>query len=106
MSYTKANYEDVGAKGGALHFLRDELDCENLGVTVIDAESEWEGQEHNHENDGQEEVYLLVEGEAAIEVDGDVIQLEEGDAIRVSANEDRKLVNGDTESTIVAVGAS
>ncbi|WP_414838326.1 hypothetical protein ACK3SF_02890 [Candidatus Nanosalina sp. VS9-1] len=71
MSYTKANYSDVEPKGGALHFLRDELECENLGVTVIDAEKGWEGLEHDHEEDGQEEVYLLIEGEASITVDGE-----------------------------------
>ncbi|QKQ98486.1 cupin domain-containing protein [Candidatus Nanohaloarchaea archaeon] len=105
MSYSKANYRNVGAEGGALHFLRDELDCENLGITVIDAEPGWEGMEHDHADEGQEEVYLLTEGQAAIEVDNEVVQLEEGDAIRVSADEERKLVNGDTQSTIVAVGA-
>lgn len=105
MSYTKANYRDVGAKGGALHFLRDELNCENLGITVIDAEPGWEGLEHDHAEDEHEEVYLLVEGEATIEVGNEVIQLEEGDVIRVPGEEERKIVNGDEQSKIVAVGA-
>jgi oxalate decarboxylase/phosphoglucose isomerase-like protein (cupin superfamily) len=103
MRYTKANYRDVDAKGGALYFLRDELECENLG-TVIDSERGWEGLEHNHTEDSQEEVYLLVEGEAAIKVGDEVIQLE-GDAVRVSEDEERKLVNDDKDSKIVAVGA-
>lgn len=105
MSYTKANYQDVGAKGGALHFLRDELNCENLGITVIDAEPGWEGLEHDHAEDNHEEVYLLVEGEATIEVGNEVVQLEEGDAIRVPGEEERKIFNGDEPSKIVAVGA-
>lgn len=105
MSYTKANYTDVGSKGGALHFLRDELDCENLGITVIDAEPGWEGLEHDHADEGQEEVYLLVEGSATIEVDNEVIQMEEGDAVRVSANAERKITNSDEQTKIVAVGA-
>jgi mannose-6-phosphate isomerase-like protein (cupin superfamily) len=105
MSYTKANYQDVDAKGGALHFLRDELNCENLGITVIDAEPGWEGLEHDHAEDDHEEVYLLVEGEVSVKIGDEVVQLEEGDATRVPGEEERKLVNGDEKSKIVVVGA-
>ena len=104
MSYTKANYTDVGAKGGALHFLRDELDCENFGVTVINAEKSWEGLEHDHEEDGQEEVYVLVNGDATLTVENEVIEMSEGDAVRVSAEDERKLVTNE-DSEIIAVGA-
>lgn len=100
-----ANYEDVESQGGALHFLRDELNCENLGISVIDAEAGWEGKEHNHDSDNQEEVYLLVEGEATIYVDDEERQLQEGDAIRVPADQDRRIVNGDSRSKIIAVSA-
>lgn len=104
MSYSKANYEDVEAKGGALHFLRDELNCENLGLTVIDAEKGWEGLEHDHEEDEQEEVYLVVEGKITAEIDGEKVSLGEGDAVRVSGESSRKL-EAKQDSKIVAVGA-
>lgn len=104
MSYTKANYRDVEAKGGALHFLRDELETENLGITVIDAEEGWEGLEHDHAEDGHEEVYLLVEGEVTAEINGEEVSLEEGDAIRVPGESERKL-EAEEDSKIVAVGA-
>ena len=35
--YTKTNYHDVDDTSG-MHFLRDELNCENVGVTVLEAE--------------------------------------------------------------------
>lgn len=104
MSYTKANYEDVESKGGALHFLRDELECENLGLTVIDAEKGWEGLEHDHAEDEHEEVYLLVEGKVTAEIDGEKVSLEEGDAVRVPGEASRKL-EAKEDSKIVAVGA-
>jgi quercetin dioxygenase-like cupin family protein len=104
MSYTKANYKDTEAKGGALHFLRDELGTENLGITVIDADEGWEGLEHDHAEDEHEEVYLVVEGEVTAEIEGQTVSLEEGDAIRVPGESERKLV-ADQASKIVAVGA-
>jgi quercetin dioxygenase-like cupin family protein len=104
MSFTKANYEDVEAKGGALHFLRDELGTENLGITVIDAEKGWEGMEHDHAEDEHEEVYLLVEGEVTAEIEGEEVTMKEGDAVRVPGESQRKLT-AEKDSKIVAVGA-
>nr|WP_325051220.1 hypothetical protein [Halorientalis pallida] len=35
MSFTKINYRDVEWTKDGMHFLRDALQCENVGVTVI-----------------------------------------------------------------------
>ncbi|WP_415381229.1 cupin domain-containing protein [Halosimplex sp. TS25] len=105
MSPTKANYEDVDAVGGGLHFLRDELDCENLGVSLLECEPGWEGKPHDHADDGQEEVYVLVEGEATVTVDGEDVEMSEGDALRIAPEERRQIENGDGESTFVLAGA-
>jgi len=45
MSYSKTNYEDVEPRAPSMYFLRDALNCENLGVTVIDADED--GKEWN-----------------------------------------------------------
>mgnify|MGYP000465723361 FL=1 len=102
---SKARYDDVDPVGGGLHFLRDELDCTNLGVSVLECDPGWAGKPHDHAEDGQEEVYVLVEGEATVTVDGDDVSLEAGDALRLAPEEERQIRNGETESRFVLVGA-
>lgn len=105
MSHDKLNYRDIDAIGDAMHFLRHPLDCEEFGLTVVDCPPGWTGKEHDHAEDGQEEVYLLVEGSARVSVEGNEVGLAPGDALRVDPDATRQLRNGDGESQIVIVGA-
>lgn len=103
MEYTRTNYSEEQSKNG-LYFLRDALECEQLGFSVIDVEDGREGPEHDHADDGQEEVYLLVDGAARLTVAGDPLDLEPGDAVRVGPETTRQLeLHGD--SRMVVVGA-
>ncbi|WP_265109346.1 cupin domain-containing protein [Halosolutus halophilus] len=103
-AYTKANYHDVDDRNG-MYFLRDELDCENMGVTVVECEPGWEGKEHDHEEEDHEEVYLLMEGEATVAVEDEEIEMNPGDAIRIAPDATHRIHNGDTESRFVLMGA-
>jgi mannose-6-phosphate isomerase-like protein (cupin superfamily) len=105
MGFDTTNYEDVEPYAPGMHFLRDDLDCENLGVTVLDAVEGWEGKEHDHAEDGQEEVYVLLEGSGQITVDGEEVALEPGDAVRVDPESTRRLFF-EEESQMVIVGAA
>lgn len=104
MSYSKVNYEQTETQYG-MHFLREPLDCEDHGLTVVDAEPGWESPEHEHGEEDHEEVYLLVEGEATITIDGEDVSLGAGDAVRVSPGMTRQITNGDTQSQFVISGA-
>ncbi|MDS0298906.1 cupin domain-containing protein [Halogeometricum sp. S1BR25-6] len=105
MSHTKANYRDGGEKADGMFFLREELDAENLGFTVVEADPDWTGMEHDHADEDHEEVYYLVEGGATLHVDGESVDLEPGDAVRVSPDASRQLENGSEESRLVVAGA-
>lgn len=105
MSYTKVNYDEVEPVAGSMHFLRDALDCETVGVTVLDCEPGWSGKEHDHAEEDHEEVYLLLDGEAAVTIEGEDVEMASGDAVRVSPEATREIQNGDVESTFVLVGA-
>ena len=105
MSHTKVNYRDVDAVGEGLHFLRDELGCENLGVSVLECDPGWTGMEHDHGDDDHEEVYVLIEGGAEIVVDGEETEMVPGDAVRVAPGSTRQLRNGDEESLFLIAGA-
>lgn len=63
---TTVSYDDVDPVGDSLYFLRDALDCEGLGVSVLDCEPGWAGKPHDRAEDGQEEMYVLVEGAATV----------------------------------------
>lgn len=103
MSYTKLHYDDVESKGG-LYFLRDPLGCDALGVSVIDVEDGREGPAHDHGDEDHEEVYVLVEGDAELTIDGESVAMDPGDAIRVAPETTRQLsVTGD--STLIIAGA-
>ncbi len=104
MGFDTVNYEDVEPFAPGMHFLRGDLNCENLGVTVLDATAGWEGKEHDHTGDAQEEVYLLLDGAGGITVDGEETTLEPGDAVRVDAESTRQL-SFEAESRMVIVGA-
>ncbi|MFC4553415.1 MULTISPECIES: cupin domain-containing protein [Halorussus] len=106
MSYTKVDSQDVEPVGEGLRFLRDPLDCENLGVSILDVDPGWTGKEHDHAEDGQEEVYVLLEGEATVTVEGEDVELSAGEALRIPADATRQIHNGDTESRFVLAGAS
>jgi quercetin dioxygenase-like cupin family protein len=104
MSYSTITYDEVEPRAPGMHFLRDALDCEQLGITVVDAGEGWEGMEHDHEDDDQEEVYLLVDGAATLTVDGEDVSLDAGDAVRVPADATRELTFS-ADSQMVIVGA-
>jgi uncharacterized cupin superfamily protein len=105
MGYDATNYDDVEPRAPGMYFLRDALGAEQLGVTVVEADNGWEGMAHDHAEDGQEEVYVLLDGEATLAVDGDVIELGPGDAVRVDADSDRELTFSADGSKMVIAGA-
>lgn len=103
--YTKANYADVDPMLDAMYFLQDELEVEHFGITVVECEPGWSGREHDHADQTHEEVYLLVDGEATVTVESEDVEMEAGDAIRISSEATRNIHNGETDSTFVLVGA-
>jgi len=104
MAYTHQRYDDVEPRAPGMHFLRGALDCENLGVTVVDADEGWDGMEHNHADGDHEEVYVLVSGGGSLTVEGEELALESGDAVRVAPDASRQL-SFDTDSLMVIAGA-
>ena len=105
MGHDEVDYADVEPRAPGMHFLRDALDCEQLGLTVVEADDGWDGLEHDHSEDGQEEVYLLLEGGATLSVDGETLSLAPGEAVRVDPDATRTLAFTEDESRMVIAGA-
>ena len=62
--------------------------------------------EHDHQKDGQEEVYVLLKGSATLQSGGREFKLEPGTLIRVPPSEKRKIVPGPQGATVLALGAT
>lgn len=104
MAYTHVHYDEVEPKAPGMHFLRDALDCTELGFTVLEAGAGWEGKPHDHGEQGHEEVYLLVEGSGTLTVEDESLALSAGEAVRVDADATRELTF-DEQSLMVIAGA-
>lgn len=77
------------------------------GMNVLRLPAGWsQYPEHDHEKDGQEEVYVVLEGSARLEAGGESWTLEPGTLARVGPGQKRKIVPGDRGLTMLALGGT
>lgn len=95
------------AFGGAFVRARASLGVTAFGMQVIQLppDSGDMAPEHDHLHDGQEEVYLLLDGSCEIDVAGERIDLGDGTFVRVGAGERRRLRSGPEGARVLAIGA-
>ena len=110
MAYDTAAKTDaesvVPEEWGGMWFMKDHLDTGELGFTVLELEPGGKGKEHDHGEDGQEEVYYVVEGQIDVELADDTVTLGTDEAIRLDPGEARQMHNrGDQRAKLVLVGA-
>ncbi len=69
---------------GAFKRVRAELGVESFGMQIIDLPPNYENYpEHDHEQDGQEEVYVALRGGGEIEIEGERFPLDQDHIARV-----------------------
>ncbi|MCF2207041.1 cupin domain-containing protein [Halobacterium salinarum] len=110
MAHKDVSVDDVDSALSAdadadLYFMKDALNTDEVAISVYHMEPGATGMEHDHANDGQEEVYYVADGGVDVVFDDETVSLDAGDAIRVDATDDRQLHNGDHHSELVLVGA-
>jgi quercetin dioxygenase-like cupin family protein len=92
---------------GAVKLAGDELGVESFGLQVLDLPAGFaEYPEHDHSDDGQEEVYVVLEGSAELEVDGEHLNAGPGSMIWVAPQSRRKLTAGQHGVRILAIGCT
>lgn len=90
---------------GAFKRARAELGVESFGLQVIDMPPNFENYpEHDHAEDGQEEVFMAMRGGGEMEIDGQRFPLDPDHMIRVSAGTKRKVWPGPDGIRMVIVG--
>ena len=98
--------DDMRSSDGHFYFAGLDLGVVGWGMNVLRMPPNWSGHRgHDHVEDGQEEVYVVLEGRAILEVGVDWITLRPGMFARVSPYSHRKLVTGDEGATVLALGA-
>jgi mannose-6-phosphate isomerase-like protein (cupin superfamily) len=90
---------------GAMKRVRAELGVESFGIQIVDMPPNFENYPaHNHEHDGQEEVYVAMRGGGEIEVDGERFPLDSDNIARVGAGASRKVWPGPEGIRMAIVG--
>jgi hypothetical protein len=90
---------------GAFKRARAELGGESFGLAVIDLPPDFENYpEHDHAEDGQEEVYMAIRGGGEIEIEGERFPLDPDHMVRVASGTKRKGWPGAEGMRMVIVG--
>ncbi len=91
--------------GGAFKRARAELGVESFGMQIIDMPANYEGYpEHDHSEDGQEEVYLALRGAGEIEIENERFPLDQDHITRVGPGVKRKVWPGETGVRVLVLG--
>ena len=91
--------------GGGFKLVRAGLDISAFGVQAIDMPPNADQYpEHDHAEDGQEELYTALAGEATLKAGGEQIQLKPDVFVKVGPGVKRKVFTGDSNARILVVG--
>lgn len=90
---------------GAFKRARAELGINSFGLQVIDMPANADQYpEHDHAEDGQEEVYLPLRGSGEVEIDGERYPIDAETMVRVSPGTSRKLWPGADGLRVLVIG--
>jgi quercetin dioxygenase-like cupin family protein len=106
--YTAKQINEMEAAfGGGMKKARAELGVESFGMQVIDLPPNYgDYPEHDHEADGQEEVYSVMRGSGEIDVEGERIALNSEVLVRVGPGIKRKIYAGPEGLRLLALGGT
>lgn len=91
--------------GGAFKRARAELGVESFGMQILDLPPNFENYpEHDHAEDGQEEVFIALRGGGEIEIAGERFPLDDDHVARVASGTKRKVWPGDEGVRLLIVG--
>lgn len=99
-----------GIAYGAFRLVRGSLGVRSFGIAVINLPPGFSDyNEHDHSEDGQEEVFTCLSGRATLRIggpDGEEHTLEPGTWARVGPTELRTLITGEEPARVLALGGT
>jgi quercetin dioxygenase-like cupin family protein len=105
--YTVKKIDEMeGIVAGAFKRARAELGVSAFGMNVIDMPPGITDAypEHDHAEDGQEEVYVTLSGSAELDIEGEKLPLEPGSMVRIAPGTMRTVRTGDDPVRLLIVG--
>src|SRR3954469_21384992 len=92
---------------GTFRRARAELDVTAFGLQVLDLPPNLDAYpEHDHSEDGQEEVYFVLRGSGEIEIEGERHPLDPETAVSMKSGTRRKLWPGPDGMRVIAIGGT
>ena len=90
---------------GTFKRARAELDVSSFGLQILDLPPNLDAYpEHDHAEDGQEEVYFVLRGSGDVEIDGERVPLDTETAVSIKSGTRRKLWPGPDGMRVIAIG--
>lgn len=97
-------FEDYG---GQFFYAGKGLGVTAWGMNVERLPAGWQDfPDHDHSEQGQEEVYVVLEGDGTLYADGESWRLTAGTFARVGAEQKRRIVPGSDGITLLALGGT
>jgi mannose-6-phosphate isomerase-like protein (cupin superfamily) len=104
--YTAKRIDDMEAAfGGGLVKARAELGVTSFGMQVIRLPADYSDYpEHDHAEDGQEEVYVALQGSGWIDIDGERVELDKDVLVRIAPSTKRRVHSGSQGLQMLVIG--
>jgi mannose-6-phosphate isomerase-like protein (cupin superfamily) len=104
--YTVVKIDDMEAIAfGTFRRARAELGVSSFGLQILDLPPNLDAYpEHDHGEDGQEEVYFVLRGSGEVEIEGERIALDPETAVSIKSGTRRKLWPGPDGMRVIAIG--
>jgi len=100
-------FEELESYQGQFLYAGRALGVTAWGMNVLKLPPNWKDYpHHDHAKDGQEEVYVVLQGSATLKADGESWQLEPGMLARVGSGQKRIIVPGDKGVVLLAIGGT
>lgn len=87
--------------------VREALGVTAWGMNVLELDADCQGYpEHNHKEDRQEELYLVLEGQLTLKTQEGEQELTQGDMVRVPPDVTRTFITGKSGAALLAIGGT
>ena len=104
---TVKTFDELDDYAGQFLYAGKGLGVTAWGMNVERLPARWdEFPHHDHAESGQEEVYVVIDGDATLHADGETWHLERGSLARVGPEQKRKIIPGEEGVTLLALGGT
>jgi quercetin dioxygenase-like cupin family protein len=104
MAYRIVDANEIEARNGVFRGLATPLGVRAFKINQLELPPRGEAPEHDHSDDGQEEVYAVIRGSGSIRIEGEEHELLPGHYVFLSPEHTRQVVAGEEGLAWIGVG--